>query len=325
VTAVALSHDHTYVASGHATGHIQLFELKSPQAPVRSVPPTTWAAVASGRKEGHIQGTRIISIGFLAGRHTAIVSADERGLAFAHSLSKILFVEAPDILRILGKYQEDNSLSISRSVLPNSFKGGNRASVPDTSLPRRARGGYTILEMLPLPLGTSPHPTDSYNVVAMLTPTKLVVVSLKPTPKTWFKCLRDINSRREQPKCKGTMAWYPSVLSPAMETPSPKQETTSPLLVYTWGRELHIIRVNESRAKQLTQNSRTGKTTEVEVGRIVYEDVIHWSTEDEILAVQWLNANVPFYSLSTSTIPMLTYGFWIAADPGTHCLSPSSV
>ncbi|KAI0245854.1 hypothetical protein BJV78DRAFT_1259612 [Lactifluus subvellereus] len=104
VTALALSHDHTFVAAGHATGNIQLFDLKNPHVPAGSVLPTTLAAVASGRKEGHLQGSRIVSIGFIAGRHTAIVSADQTGLAFYHSLGKALFVEASDVLRILGKY-----------------------------------------------------------------------------------------------------------------------------------------------------------------------------------------------------------------------------
>ncbi|KAI0245579.1 hypothetical protein BJV78DRAFT_1107102, partial [Lactifluus subvellereus] len=110
VTALALSHDHTFVAAGHATGHIQLFDLKKPHVPARSVPPTTLAAVASGRKEGHLRGSRIVSVGFVAGRHTAIVSADQTGLAFYHSLGKALFFEASDVLRILGKYPNEEAV-----------------------------------------------------------------------------------------------------------------------------------------------------------------------------------------------------------------------
>ncbi|KAH9948952.1 hypothetical protein B0H21DRAFT_196377 [Amylocystis lapponica] len=94
VTALALSFDHTFVASGHSTGHIQLFDLHAPKTPARFVAPTTLAAVASGRQEGHLVGSRIVSIGFIAGRHTAIVSADDSGLAFYHSLGKVLFMEA---------------------------------------------------------------------------------------------------------------------------------------------------------------------------------------------------------------------------------------
>ncbi|KAG6869129.1 hypothetical protein C0993_001694 [Termitomyces sp. T159_Od127] len=185
VTAVALSHDHTYVACGHASGHIQLFDLKNPKVPARFVPPTTVEAVASGRKEGHIEGSRIISIDFIAERHTAIVSSDDHGLAFSHSLGKMLFIEAPDILRILGQYQSDANLQS-----PKPAGTISAVTIPDTSLPRRRRSRYTILATAPLPLG-SPHATDSYNVIALLTPSKLVVVGLKPLPRTWFKCPRD--------------------------------------------------------------------------------------------------------------------------------------
>lgn len=96
------------MASGHATGHIQLFDVQNPKAPARFVPPTTLAVVASGREEGHLVDSRIVSVGFIAGRHTALVSADDSGLAFYHSLGKVLFVEATDTLRILGKYPDGN-------------------------------------------------------------------------------------------------------------------------------------------------------------------------------------------------------------------------
>lgn len=106
VTALALSHDHTCIAAGFSTGCIQIYNLTNPTTPIRSVPPTSLSLVYSGRKEGHIRGSRIVSIGFVAGRHTAIVSADVHGLAFYHALGKVLFVEASDVLRILGRYPD---------------------------------------------------------------------------------------------------------------------------------------------------------------------------------------------------------------------------
>ncbi|KAF8070487.1 Golgi CORVET complex core vacuolar protein 8-domain-containing protein [Lyophyllum atratum] len=298
VTALALSYDHTYVASGHATGHIQLFNLKNPKTPARFLPPTTLSAVASGRKEGHIEGSRIVSVGFIAGRHTAIVSSDDHGLAFAHSLGKVLFVEAPDILRILGQYQLDSTPQVV-SPLANATS----RPAPDTSLPQRRKSRYTILETMPLPLGTSAHATDHYNVVAMLTPTKLVVVGLKPTPRTWFKCPRKADeggTLRSKSKTRGTLAWYPSVLPPSTKSDTDKDLATNdqgkslpttPILVYTWGSALRLIQVNESRSMEISLNARTGKQVEIEVGRIVYEDVGSWSAENDILAVQWLNVN----------------------------------
>ncbi|KAF4598582.1 Vacuolar protein sorting-associated protein 8 [Pleurotus pulmonarius] len=274
VTALALSHDHTYIASGHATGYIQLYDLKIPRVPARTVAPTTLASVASGRQEGHLQGSRIVSVGFIAGRHTAIVSADEHGLAFSHSLGKVLFVEAPDILRILGTYAVDEA-----------------GKAPLNPMLQRRRARFTVLAMMPLPLGTSPHPTDAYNIIALLTPKKLVVVSLKPTPKTWFKCTReDVRGSRR----RGAMSWYPSVVPGAAESsvkPSSKAEPgTIPVLAYSWGKTLYLIKVFEVKTMQDMQNSRTGKIRRVESGNLVHEAFGKWSADSDILALQWLNS-----------------------------------
>ncbi|KAJ6499940.1 Golgi CORVET complex core vacuolar protein 8-domain-containing protein [Mycena vitilis] len=292
VTALALSHDHTFVASGHASGHIQLFDLKTPHTPARSVPPTTLAAVSSGRQEGHLRGSRIVNVGFVAGRHTALVTADEHGLAFYHSLGKVLFVEAADILRILGKYPDEENVPLTPA----------EDGLPPTPItPRwRRKSRYTVLAMMPLPLGVAPHPTDSYNIIALLTPTKLVVVGLKPTPKTWFKCARavdGVDDPSSKVRWKGAMTWFPSTPSATAPTngvggkPPAPAELNAPILAYSWGNTLHLLRVSESRTKQLVRNSRTGKTSEVDVGRIVYNSAGKWVAEDHILAVQWLNAN----------------------------------
>ncbi|KAF8893789.1 Golgi CORVET complex core vacuolar protein 8-domain-containing protein [Infundibulicybe gibba] len=283
VTALALSHDHTYVASGHSSGHLQLFDLKVPQHPVRFVPPTTLVAVSSGRKEGHLLGSKIVSIAFVAERHTAIVSADEHGLAFYHSLGKVLFVEAADTLRILGKYPLDGS-----TVIPASLST-SRIYHPS---------------MAPLPMGSSSHVTDKYNIIALLTPTKIVVVGLKPTPKTWFKCVRQANEGgpwKSKTRWKGNLAWFPSVLHPQGKINQPKigsiidasleSTSTTPCLVYTWGSVMHFIRVSESRSVQSVRNPRSGKTQEVEIGRISYEDAGLWTAEEDIFMVQWLNVN----------------------------------
>ncbi|KDR75858.1 hypothetical protein GALMADRAFT_97807 [Galerina marginata CBS 339.88] len=297
VTALALSHDHTFVASGHASGYIQLYNLKQPHNPVRSVAPTTLVAVASGRKEGHLQGSTIISLGFIAGRHTALVSADDHGLAFFHSLGKILFVEAPDILRILGRYPDAPvaTPSLKTPLVSSSVPTFS----PVTNTPQRRKPRYTVLAMAPLPLGTTPHPTDGYNTVALLTPTKLVIVGLKPTPRTWFKCPREIDeggSWKSRSKWIGSLAWFPSILRPSVaaagiELSSTSDQPTVPLLVYSWGSSLHLIRVFESRIKQFVKNPKTGKSHEVEIGTITHERFGKWSVDEDILALQWLNYN----------------------------------
>ncbi|KAH9972466.1 Golgi CORVET complex core vacuolar protein 8-domain-containing protein [Lactifluus volemus] len=294
VTAVALSHDHTFVAAGHATGHIQLFDLKKPHVPARSVPPTTLAAVASGRKEGHLQGSRIVSIGFIAGRHTAIVTADQTGLAFYHSLGKALFFEASDVLRILGKYPNEEA------VVP----GPGPHTLPLPLHRRRPRRTNTILAMASLPLGTVPHPTDAYNVTALLTAAKLVIVGLKPSPKTWYRKHRDEDEQDEQmmgkAKFRAALSWFPSVIpssptNPAPPLPAKKDNTpqpppTTPMLIYSWGSTFHLLLLSEIKTMEKITNQRTGKLTKVEVGRLVFEEKARWKARDNVHAIQWLNA-----------------------------------
>lgn len=299
MTALALSFDHTYIAVGHATGHIQLYDLRSPKVPARVVPPTTLAAVASGRQEGHIVGSRIVSIGFVAGRHTALVSADDSGLAFYHSLGKVFFVDATDILRILGKYPDEDAPD-APPALGHRFRR------------RRGRKPTTILSMAPLPLGTSTHPTDGYNLVALLTPIKLVIVGLKPSPKTWYRRHRETDEEvASKSRFKGTLAWFPSVsLTADHSSPSERDSkksqangihpSSTPTLAYSWGETLHLLRVSEDKVTQTTKDAKTGKVSKVEVGRIVFEEMGSWTASDDILALQWLNVNVGSFSPTVS-------------------------
>lgn len=307
VTAVALSHDHTFVVSGHVTGYVILYNLKNPRNPVRCIPPTTLAAVSTGRKEGHLQGSKIINVGFIAGRHTAIVSADDRGLAFFHSLGKLLFVEASDILRILGRYPGGPfpTAPLKTPLQTSSIP----ALPPPVDGHQQRKPQYTILAMSPLPLGTAPHATDNYQAVALLTPTKLVVIGLKPSPRTWFKCPREADeggSWRSRSKWIGSLAWFPCIIRPPQSESEMVQAgqiensqnqndfSTTPMLAYTWGSSLHIVKVVESKIKQVVKNPTTGKATEIEVGTLTYERFGQWSADDNIISVQWLNANVGF-------------------------------
>jgi hypothetical protein len=337
VTALALSHDHTYLAIGHVTGHIRLFSLNNSQA-VRHVPPTTLAAVRSGRAEGHLAGSRIVSIGFIGGRHTALVSADDHGLAFYHSLGKVLFVEAKDILRILGKYPEEVDLQKLKRVERTPTNG-----TPAVPMPQPLRNGarrkarYTVLAMMPLPLGTAQHPTDAYNIIALLTPVKLVVVGLKPAPRTWFKCQREYDDGvKSRWRVKGTLAWFPSVSSGAPTKGN--QSQFEPKLAYSWGDTLHLIRVSEKKVVHVTKNA-AGKVSETELGTVIFESVAKWTSAegdergDDIVALQWLNPNVgSFIQSLILSRPIFSFFLFLVADcvlefsklscsPHRHCNS----
>lgn len=291
--------------------------MKNPQVPARTVTPTTLAAVTSGRQEGHLPGSRIISISFVAGRHTAVVSADEHGLSFYHSLGKVLFVEASDTIRIFGNYHEED---VPEASIPGHLADplSQRNALDHLSLRRRRRPRHTVLAMCTLPLGPLPHPTDTYQVVALLTPTKLVVVGLKPTPKTWLKLLRDeeqLSSGAGYRK-RGCLAWFPSIQDNSTEKAAnvknakngkqPRRTPTHPVLSYSWGSHVYLLRVYEQKTKQIVSNSRTGKTSEVEVGTLVFEEAGKWVMDDAVLAIQWLNVNV---SSSRYNVSVLIYPF----------------
>ncbi|KAI5119863.1 hypothetical protein M0805_000697 [Coniferiporia weirii] len=306
VTALALSHDHTFVAVGHARGHIQLFDVKNSSVAARTVNPTTLAAVASGRQEGHILGSRIVSLGFISGRHTAIVSADDQGLAFFHSLGKVFFMEANDCLRILGKYPEEEPIL---PTLPERSASGTKGSSTDSTVtpliaPRKVhRRNGAILAMGHLPLGTAAHSTDMYQLVAILSPIKLVVVGLKPTPKTWFRRHREgEDGSVGRSRWRGCLSWFPSVSSNDVTTGDRPgktrkgrkdglQDVSYPLLAYSWGCTLVILRVSESRIAQKIRNEKTGKVEKIEVGKIIFDERGIFTLRSDILAIQWINMN----------------------------------
>jgi hypothetical protein len=288
VTAVALSQDHTFVAAGHASGHIFLYNLEKPNAPARSVPTTDLTAVASGRKEGHLANARISRIGFVGKRHTGIVSSDEHGLAFYHSLGKVLFIEANDVLRVLGKYPSRDTSSQS------------------------SRKQTTILAMSPLPLGGVPDPVDEYNLTALLTPVKLVIVGLKPSPRTWFRQHRhDTHDAPplEDSLWRGCLAWQPVIKSsepedvPEKNGKDPKKMKNNrrkskarPLLVYSWGKECHVLAVREDVTTVMVTHPKTGKLTPVSNGKVLFEEQVRWSSSQDLIALQWLSGSVSVVS-----------------------------
>ena len=68
------------------------------------------------------------------------------------------------------------------------------------------------------------------------------------------------------------------------------------MLIFSWGKQLNLIRVSEKKIMQPVKNAKTGKISEVEIGAIVLEEVSTWTTDEAILATRWLSANVSSFS-----------------------------
>ncbi|GAA5921472.1 hypothetical protein JCM1841_005473 [Sporobolomyces salmonicolor] len=314
VTALAISQDHTFLAVGHANGSIHLYSLLKPTLPARSVPPTTLPQVLTGRKEGHLVGSKVLRLGFVGARHTAIVSSDETGLAFYHSLGKVLMLASTDIIRMLGRYPDPAtrpaltsaatappSATIS-SPLGISFPTVSRPASPASpSLrgPSSSKKPTTILDMAPLPLGPATHPpSDALSLVALLTPSKLVVVGLKPAPRTWWRV--GFPKEREGPgfATAGVLGWWPSVRSAepeqegqvaaAGEKEKKEQEPgEDPMLAWGWGRKVKLVRVRGAR--------RGGGAVSAKVaaaGGVEFEEMDGWSCDGTVLGLRWYSERV---------------------------------
>ncbi|PWN53237.1 hypothetical protein IE53DRAFT_384301 [Violaceomyces palustris] len=253
VTAVSFSSNHSFIGVGHASGHVALYDLAKPFKPARLVAPVTMDSVVSGKREGHLPSSKILHLSFVGLRTTAIVTADDSGLVFYHALGKILGVPSNDTLRLLGRYPEHRRLPHGGFEIVQ----GKRS---------------TVYAMMPLPLGPTPHMTDEHNFIAILTPSKLVIVALKPSARTWYRRMapkrksastrhasatnhqqtsesrkewtqgdeRDNNSTCDGP---GALAWFPSTMS---DEDSPR--LLHPLLAYSFGSQLFLLRLNTKKA-----------------------------------------------------------------------------
>ena len=284
VTALAFSSDHSFLGVGHASGNIFLYDLANPGRTARHVPPVPLSSVKSGKKEGHLSGSAIVHIGFIGLRHTAIVTADNKGLAFYHALGKILGVSSNDTLRLLGKYpqyEHEDELGLGDGKKRN-----------------------TIFQLSPLPLGPRPHAADESTFVAMITPSKLVLVGLKPSPRTWYRKVS-----RTQPAEKangiamtepsapqpGCLAWYPA----STEADGKRRRQTNPILAFSFGPTLHLVRLKVRRVVQLPDpraaRSANGvapspEVEEVDPVELTGEDGIE--EPDGIIALQWFSPDL---------------------------------
>ena len=98
-------------------------------------------------------GTAILHVDFLGMRHGAFVTADETGMVFVHHLSRKFVVANITTTRILGRYPERLS-SAQRPVKPHKPS--------------------CVLGMASLPLGGVKFITDEMQLVAMLSPYKVI-------------------------------------------------------------------------------------------------------------------------------------------------------
>ena len=202
----------------------------------------------------------VLHIGFLGMRRTALVSADDKGMAFSHLATRGMGVIARTIrtTRILGRYP-DKVLDASRLQKPSS-----------------------VLAFSPLPLGNAEHTSDSIGLVAMLTPYLLVIVSTTPIAQTQYK-----SPRPKEVAAHGAMsaalAWFPSVKLKS-ENNVIAEPSSRLKLVYCWSNILNVLEVIEV---EPSEKSEKGATPSLQ-----FRTRSRWKAEEAIVGLQWLSRSV---------------------------------
>ena len=260
VTSVAISADHSTVAAGHTNGTIFTWDIAKPAKPFLHIPSTDSGQLRRSEADGHVSDVAVLHIGFLGTRHTALVSADDKGMAFSHLATRGIGVVTRSVrtTRILGRYPD---------VTPASV---------------RPRKPSSVLAFAPLPLGNVEFPTDVMGLVAMLTPYLLVVVSTTPVAQTQYKAARP-KELAAHGAMSAALAWFP-----AMKTTNSKSAESEPpsnaKLAYCWSNVLIILDLLE------TESSEGGERDKPP--DLQFRPTKNWKAEEAIVAIQWLGKSV---------------------------------
>ncbi|ORY55494.1 vacuolar assembly/sorting protein VPS8 [Pseudomassariella vexata] len=257
VTAIAISADHTTLGGGHANGSIFTWDTNRASRPFLHIPHLDRSPLQNRTVDGHVPNAAITHLGFLGTRHTALVSADDRGMAFSHLATRGTGALGRTVktLRILGRY-------------------------PDTPSPAgKILKPSTVLAFSPLPLGNIERATDTMGLTAMLTPYLLVIVSTTPIAQTQHKSARPKDVAPHS-AMSGCLAWFPAV---KLKVPDPISGSTMSKvkLVYCWSNVLTVLDVDEvpSESKDKPPSLK-------------FKARNRWTCEEAIVAVQWLSRSV---------------------------------
>jgi hypothetical protein len=258
VTSISISADHSTIAGGHASGSIFTWEVAKPAKPFLHIPPIDRSRTPNA--DGHVLDVAILHLGFLGMRHTALASADDKGMAFSHLATRGMGLVARSVktTRILGRYP-DKTTAIVQQKKPSS-----------------------VLSFSPLPLGNAAHAADSMGLVAMLTPYLLVVVSTTPIAQTQYKTPRP-KEVAAHGAMTGALAWFPSVKLKAKDSES-SGDVSRVNLAYCWSNVLTVL--------EIVEVEPSGNDTKDEPPNLQFKPRSRWKADEAIIGVQWLRRSV---------------------------------
>ena len=259
VSALAISADHTTVASGHTSGFIFTWDLSNSAKPFLIIPPLSRKGMAHRAGDGHVSDQAVLHVGFLGTRHTALVSADDSGMAFSHLATRGLGAVGRTVktTRLLGRYPQVGSAP-TPSLRPS-----------------------TVLAFAPLPLGNVVQPTDEIGLTALLTPYLLVIVSTMPVAQTQFKTARTRQATAHG-AMTGCLAWFPAVRLKLSADSAPLKVARTKL-AYCWSNILSVLEV---------EVEATRKDDDEKKPPLHFHVRRHWKSDEAVVAVQWISRSV---------------------------------
>lgn len=257
VTSLALTADQTFVALGYSSGHITVWDLaKNTSSPILHISPIKKEALQDSQSaSGHLERCSIIHLGFGGKSHRSIISGDANGVVFAHKAVRSFVGYSVRTVRVLGRYYLK---------------------------PKRPT---SLLAMSTLPLGTLAQVTDELNIVAVMTPHTMAIISTVPFPQTEFKVNKP-KSISTVTGLSGCMAWYPAMRMGRVASAVPK-------LAYCWSNVLTIIELH-SRRDPVTDGPN-----------LSFKYKGQYTGEETFVAVQWINGQTAILVTITQRLIIL--------------------
>ena len=262
ITTVAVSSDCTHLSIGLHTGHIYLWNISNVDHLhlVYLIEPVSLAQRFASNSLGHLS-IPISNIHFIANTNYQLVSTDISGLVFHHNVFKKFF----------------NFYATSQKLLGNNDSNANNQD-------------YTILGSDLLPLGTSHQITDHLGVLAIITRSTLVIVSIlslnDPTNtniKTHYKVGRSPGT-----KDSASISWFP-----CMEIDG---KIINAKLSYSWNNVLTILEIdNNSFPENYPKTISELKDKDKGLSTLPVKKTCRWTTpdkSDKIINNKWLSSQV---------------------------------
>eukprot|EP00842_Homolaphlyctis_polyrhiza_P002032 jgi/Hompol1/282/HPOL_000397-RA len=263
VISLGISIDQKSLFAGHSRGGIVIWDIHRRTA-IKQILPVTSAEQQSGKRDGHTTGSAIVSVASLS--KTSFVSADDQGTAFYHSFSRGIMMTTVKSTRIHGRPIDATS---TNQTLPTTI--------------------FAIAALPPLPVK---HPIDDYRLVAIATPYKMAIMSMKPLPQIQFRIPWDLgdgtpSSSESAPKKPVSIAcldWLPYH--------NQSQDYGDPRLAFSHRNQISIL--------QVTTTTVNGDRSKVKIDYIVKGQ---GRLKENINAVRWINEEL--VTLSSSTFELL--------------------